>query len=128
MIEEYEFSFQNTKLLNKRSLDAFNGIKKIFDAHLTESYEQAVKAVNKMVYEKADETGTSIFDICFSFLPDVNIEYPTMKEWQDGITEIKTVMRLVPIKFEYEKGPGYWKGKYYKLKEKMQELLDSKEE
>lgn len=57
----------------------------------------------------------------------VESEFRTERD-PNEIYTISSEIRLVPIEFEFEQGPGYWKGKYFRLKQKLQELIDNRED
>ncbi len=61
----------------------------------------------------------------FSLMEEVVELLKTAKKFQ-RITDVD--IRLVPIPFEPDKGPDYWKDKYRRLKERMQEMINDKEE
>ena len=93
-----------------------------------ESIKEATSQVNKAVFEMAEKEGCSIWDICFHFIPEYSYVTPQFKELEKHTPVIQTegYVRLVPLELEFEKGPGYWKNKYYRLKEKMREIIDDK--
>jgi hypothetical protein len=88
--------------------------------------EKVTSDVNKLIYEMAEKKKCSIYDICFHFMP-VEDNVITERDPKNGYT-ISSKIKLVPIEFEFEQGPGYWKGKYFRLKQKLQELVDNKED
>ena len=53
---------------------------------------------------------------------------PQFSHTDDGTVTYEQDMRLVPMPFEPDKGPDYWKEKYCRLKERMQELIDDRED
>ena len=82
--------------------------------------------LNKQVYELAERQGVSIYDICLQYMPQVS--EPQFSHANDGTVTYEQDIRLVPIPFEPDKGPDYWKDKYRRLKERMQELINDKED
>lgn len=78
----------------------------------------------------AEKRKCSIYDICFHFMP-VEREFRTEIDNKDPLNQrctLTTTIELIPIEFEFEQGPGYWKGKYFRLKQKLQELINNKED
>lgn len=89
------------------------------------------RELNKLLYDTAEKEGISLYDLCFHTVPKVEQAYPQIKFNREDYTqsfEINYTIKLEPVDFEFEKGPGYWKNKYYRLKEAMQKLIDSKTE
>lgn len=56
--------------------------------------------VNRLLIEKAQELGVSLYEICANYVPDIRQEiieidvYMNKREWPD--MEIKTIIRLLP--------------------------------
>lgn len=125
-----KLSFENTRRLMERQSLVYKNLRDIANKHIyegiDEAYKGAMKQANKAVYEMAEKQGVSIWDICLRFVPESD-EKCVYKE--DGIGSpgytFEVGVKLVPIEFEFEKGPGYWKNKYLRLKEKMQDLIDN---
>jgi len=53
---------------------------------------------------------------------------PQIRHTNYGTFSYEQEIRLVPMPFEPDKGPDYWKEKYLRLKERMQELINDKED
>ena len=123
------FSYENSKRVIAQSCKINRQIDRMADMmHLQR--EQIVHEVNKAVYELAEKQNISVYDICFNFIPvekfvDTKFDYEGPLPTQ---CTINMKVELSPVKFELEKGPGYWKHKYFRLKEKMQALIDNKED
>lgn len=96
------------------------------DQLISEIMRQQRSHLNKQVYELAERQGVSIYDICLQYMPQMS--EPQFSHANDGTVTYEQDMRLVPIPFEPEKEPDYWKEKYRRLKERMQELINDKEE
>ena len=79
---------------------------------LEDNEKQLIKSINKCLYETAEKMGVSLYHLCFHTVP----EY----EYEGIITSIK----LAPVEFDLIHDGGYWKQKYYELKDKMQETID----
>ena len=96
------------------------------DQFLSEVMRQQRSHLNKQVYELAERQGVSIYDICLQYMPQMS--EPQFSHTDDGTVTYEQDIRLVPMPFEPDKGPDYWKDKYCRLKERMQELINDKEE
>lgn len=96
------------------------------DQMISEIMRQQRSHLNKQVYELAERQGVSIYDICLQYMPQMS--EPQFSHADDGTVTYEQDIRLVPMPFEPDKGPDYWKDKYRRLKERMQELINDKEE
>lgn len=96
------------------------------DQFLSEVMRQQRSHLNKQVYELAERQGVSIYDICLQYMPQMS--EPQFSHTDDGTVTYEQDIRLVPMPFEPDKGPDYWKDKYRRMKERMQELINDKEE
>lgn len=100
-------------------------IRDILYRGLYESREKEIEAINKLVFDAARESGVSVYDICLQTYPDVEYSYPVVSQ---GEASVNAVVTLRPIVLNLGQGPGYWKKKYFRLKEEMQDLLDKKDD
>ena len=101
----------------------------ILERSIFESREQEIKAINKLVIETAEKMGCSVYDVCLTTFPEVKYKYPYLEQSRtDVICTVDATVELVPTLLNLGQGPGYWKKKYYALKEKMQQIIDSKDE
>ena len=133
MNENGTISFENSKRMMDRAVKVDDKVRdrawiernvnhgKMFDDIVKEQYGQ----LNKMVFDEAQRMGVSVYSVCMHFMPEYG--EPRIKHDGDSIV-MEQDMRLVPMPLELEHGPGYWKGKYFRLKQKMQELIDNKED
>lgn len=96
------------------------------DQFLSEVMRQQRSHLNKQVYELAERQGVSIYDICLQYMPKMS--EPQFSHTDDGTVTYEQDIRLVPMPFQPEKEPDYWKEKYRRLKERMQELINDKED
>ena len=94
------------------------------DQLISEIMRQQRSHLNKQVYDLAERQGVSIYDICLQYMPQMS--EPQFSH-ADGTVTYEQDIRLVPMPFEPDKGPDYWKEKYCRLKERMQELINDKE-
>ena len=120
-----KLSFENTKRLIDRNIEISDRLRKIVSEGIRESEEALRKEVNKQLYDLAEKQGISLWSLCFNVVPKTKIKTPEIGE---GSYSISYEVTLEPLEFEFEKGPGYWKGKYYALKDKMRKLIDSKDD
>lgn len=130
MEKKFEIDYLNSKKILARDVETSRKIDDIVHNQICKTRDEATRRVNKLVYEMAEERGMSVYDICFSTMPDyeyVNHFDPSRdKEVMRCIGETRVVLR--PLEFDFEKNGSYWKKKYFRLKEKMQELIDNKED
>lgn len=108
----YVLSYPDSKKLLDEALKRNHAIENLMQNVWTGTLGQLTKTINKLVYETADKNGMSIYDLCFNTIPDFDGENIT----------------LVPINYDLTHDGGYWKEKYFKLKKKMQEVIDNKED
>jgi len=125
-IKEVKLSYENSKRLLDLSCRMQSSIEDLIRDDYDKYREKVTSDVNKLIYEMAEKKKCSIYDICFHFMP-VEDNVITERDPKNGYT-ISSEIKLVPIEFEFEQGPGYWKGKYFRLKQKLQELVDNKED
>ena len=134
-MEQNGISYENTKRMRSRQnkvgvmMNAMALEQESFNGGGGHPFNELVKMqnsqLNKEIYELAEKRGVTVYDICLNFMPEYS--EPHIKHKENGVT-LEQEVRLVPMPFEYEKGPGYWKSKYYRLKEHLQELIDNKED
>ena len=55
------------------------------DSFINYMRDEERKAINKAIYDRAEELGVSVYDICFMFVPIVNM-YPEGNEMKMVIT------------------------------------------
>ena len=120
----YQLSFENSRRILDQAAKINHKFEDLVYNRVFDSHKEAIRRINDLLYETANKKGISLYDLCFRTYPE-EITKPNFKE--PGKVTIDVTIQLIPIEFELEKGPGYWKGKYYNLKRKMQELIDSKE-
>lgn len=124
-------SYENSLRLLERKEQVHAKIEDLLFSGIYETQKAAISHLNKAVYDLAEEQGCSVWDVCFNFFP----EWGPKVRFKDSNTpptayeyEVRSEIKLVPLELEFEKGPGYWKDKYLRLKEKMQDLIDGKDE
>ena len=101
----------------------------VFERGMFETREAAKDAVNDMLYETAQKTGMSLYDLCFRTVPQVSYRYSGTNKTSDSTeATIQSQITLIPVEFDLTHDGGYWKRKYYDLKRKMQDLINSKDD
>ena len=120
------------KILNE-SIKKKQAIDLIVEQMRYASEKDAIKAVNDLLIQAAQETGASLYDICFHTIPVARHVEMTMKDYKDmcglGVDlGFQTEVRLEPVEFDLIHDGGYWKNKYFALKKAMRELIDKKDE
>ena len=134
MINNKEISFENMKRMAARRLEVddtlLHAAEKLkmygsSDQIMDEVMSRLRSQLNKQVYELAEQQHVSIYDICLRFMPQMS-----EPKFSDTCNEFhyEQEIRLVPMPFEPDKGPGYWKDKYFRLKKRMRQLIDAKED
>lgn len=96
------------------------------DQLISEVMRQQRSHLNKQVYELAERKNVSIYDICLQYMPQMS--EPQINNTDYGTFSYEQEIRLVPMPFEPDKDSGYWKERYFRLKERLQELINDKEE
>lgn len=93
---------------------------------ISEVMRQQRSHLNKQVYDLAERQGVSIYDICLQYMPQMS--EPQFSHADDCTVTYEQDIRLVPMPFEPDKSTDYWQNKYCRLKERMQELINDKED
>ncbi len=131
---ENKISYANMKQMQKRRRKVDETLLQAAEMQkMNSSTEQLVSEIvkqqrshlNKQVYDLAEQQGESIYDICLKYMPELS--EPRYSHTADGMVNFEQDISLVPMPFE-DRGPGYWKSKYFRLKERMQDLIDMKED
>lgn len=112
-MEQGKISYENTKRMKQRRQKVENmlfdksvemqEIGLYRDKILAEIEEQNCRSLNKVIYDFAERTGRNIYDVCLQFMPEYS--EPHIKHDENGVT-LEQDVRLVPMPFEYEKGPA----------------------
>ena len=129
---KYKLSFPDSKKMLNEALKKDRAIDSLIYDHMAyETKKQATAAVNKLVYETAEKMGISVYDLCFHTIPEWRTPEIDVKDYKDFMKQelsFTQTLKLAPVEFDLTHDGGYWKKKYFALKAKMQELIDSKEE
>ncbi len=125
-----KLSYENSKRLLGLSCRMQSALESLIRDGYDKSREKVTSDVNKAIYDMAEKRKCSIYDICFHFMP-VESNFRMEFDNKDPSSQTYTMgseIKLVPIEFEFDHGPGYWKEKYFRLKHKLQGLIDNKED
>ncbi|MBQ6097888.1 MAG: hypothetical protein IJK99_09095 [Bacteroidales bacterium] len=125
-----KLTFENSRRVLERKRLVDSKIQDIIFADLCRTEEEVKNAINECLIENAKKLGMSLYDICFTTVPEVYIPAPKIVDAKNLAMEkeYNICIRLTPIEFELEKGPGYWKNKYLRLKEKVRDVIDNDDE
>lgn len=96
------------------------------DQLISEVMRQQRSHLNKQVYELAERKNVSIYDICLQYMPQMS--EPQINNTDYGTFSYEQEIRLVPMPFEPDKDSDYWKERYFRLKDRLQELINDKED
>lgn len=126
-MDQPSYSYENSKRVLNLSLKMHDIINDIYMRGYRESLEKVTSEVNRKIFELAESRCVSVYDICFNYMPREKF-FEVKKEDSNNSLKytIQADIDLVPIHFEFEKGGGYWKDKYYRLKEKLKKIVDNK--
>lgn len=114
--KKYILSYPDSLRLMQENAKKHEAIRKMLDIAIADSEEQLMRAINKCVYDNAERLGVSIYHLCFHTIPDYEYEGSSV------------TIELKPVEFDFTHDGGYWKEKYFKLKRKMQEVINLKED
>lgn len=133
-----EISYENTRRMQQRCREVTAAIAEAAEHEallkdvsvaqqnaMDEFFAEQRKHLNKEVYDFAERNGMTLWDVCMNYMPKYG--EPVIVRKDDTIT-IDQGMELAPMPLDFERGPGYWKAKYFRLKEKLQQLIDEKED
>jgi len=83
---------------------------------------------NQLLYEFAEKNNMSLHDVCMNFMPEYNYKSKFFNKDGHPAQTLNVDICLKPMPLDLEYGPGYWKGKYYRLKARLQQMIDNKED
>lgn len=125
MSDKHSLSYENSLKMVDRKEMVVEKLNDLIVQDICKSMEAAVRQTNKAVYEMAEEQGVSIWDICLNFVPDYG---PKVEFKKNGVASpsytFEMEVKLVPIQFEFEKGPSYWERKYLELLNDCKALIE----
>lgn len=117
----YTLSYPDSKKILDEANMRTDAIRKLADEMFKHNIEQTRKAINKLLFETAEQLNVSLYHLCFHTIPEVG---PV--EWDDDMKACQQTISLSPVEFDLTHDGGYWKEKYYDLKNKMRDLIDNK--
>ena len=140
-MEEYgKISYANSRKMLDRAAEAREKIRAT--AEQCEYYPKDILAdwlrddvmkglrnkTNRLLYEFAEKHDMSLHDVCMHFMPKYDYETEIFDAEGRCVPSLNVGISLEPMPLDLEQGPGYWKGKYFKMKEQMQALVDSRDD
>lgn len=130
-ISENRLSYENSQRLQTRQNQINSDLMYYVEEGFRESKEQLRSEVNKKLFEMAESSKISLYDLCFQVVPRMRAIQPRIENYEDlRMSQFKAEYELVlePLVLDFEKGPDYWQVKYNKLKAKIRELIDKVDE
>lgn len=130
MEKNFELDYELSQKILARSMEIDAKVCDIINRNICKTREEANKRLNKLVYDMAEESGKSVYDICFNTVPDY--EYVNKLAPSEGAFPARYIgemrVKLRPLEFDFTRNGSHWKKKYFRLKEKMQELINNKDD
>lgn len=120
---KYTLSYPDSQKLLEESCKKNDAIRRIANELYESNINQTTKAINKLLIEAAERMGVSLYDLCFHTIPELGAP-----KWDDDMKACSQEISLVPVEFDLTHDGGYWKEKYFRLKERMQEAMDKIDE
>ena len=84
----------------RRSCEVQSKLNDIVHNNICESRKSLYSQMNKQIYELAEKQGVSIWDICFTFFPQIDHE---IEKLNDGSRRLRTIATIVPLEFHFSK-------------------------
>jgi phosphopantothenate synthetase len=87
----------------ERALETDKAIMRLVEHNIFETKREAVKKLNKMIYDMAEERGVGVHDICFSTIPDWQYKrdlVPRDSPPQSFRATVEVILR--PIEFTFD--------------------------
>ena len=119
----YKLSYPDNKKLLEESCKKNEAIRVLANELYESNINQTTKAVNKLLIETAERMGVSLYDLCFHTIPELGAP-----KWNDDMTTCSQEISLVPVEFDLTHDGGYWREKYFRLKDRMREAMDKIDE
>lgn len=126
MNKEYHHSYINSRKILSRSCEIHRIHQELAHRSITDSVAESIRRTNELLYKTAQEQGISLYELCFSTVPDYTID-PHFNPL-NGVSELKQSIILRPAKLNLEQGGGYWKAKYFRLKDSLREIVNNKDD
>lgn len=125
-----KMSATNGKKMLTRQNQIASDLAYYVERRFAESEQEMRSKCNKALYDLAEKTGKSIWDLCFSFVPRWREQNQStdISKPDAVVMNIDYVLELVPLEIDWEHGPDYWEVKYRKLKDAMRKLIEEKQD
>ena len=124
MNKKYVAPYDVSVMLSEKAAEVSRRMQEI----LAESHEKTIRKVtseaNKLAYDLAEQTGRSLWDICLTTIPDRSYDMEEI----DGKMQMVVKVKIEPIQFDFTYSPDYWEQKYNELRNKLIELITTKDE
>ena len=121
-----KLSYKNSQRLLTRQHQIADDLKYYIEKGFRESEEELRSEVNKKLFEMAESSKISLYDLCFKVVPRMKAIQPTIENLEDlNASQFKCeyALELEPLELQLDKGPDYWEVKYRKLKADIEKLL-----
>lgn len=110
--------------------DKINDIMRLLADDMDKTFDEVRRQTNKLVYEFAEKSGMSIYDVCFTTVPDVKYIEPQHSYCFDDkrylMESAKNAMTIdITLKpWVYKEDAEFWRDKYLALKEELKKLIE----
>lgn len=121
-----KLSYKNSQRLLTRQHQIADDLKYYIEKGFRESEEELRSEVNKKLFEMAESSKISLYDLCFKVVPRMKAIQPTIENLEDlkaSQFKCEYALELEPLELQLDKGPDYWEVKYRKLKADIEKLL-----
>lgn len=119
-------SYENSQRIISRRNQIESDLEYYINKGFRETKEQLRSELNKALYEMAEESKISLYDLCFNVVPRMKAIQPTIENLEDlkaSQFKCEYALELEPLELQLDKGPDYWEVKYRKLKADIEKLL-----
>ena len=110
-------SYENSQRIISRRNQIESDLEYYISKGFRETKEQLRSELNKVLYETAEASKISLYDLCFKVVPRMKAIQPTIEHLEEYALELE------PLVLQLDKGPDYWEVKYRKLKADIEKLL-----
>ena len=119
-------SYENSQRIISRRNQIESDLEYYISKGFRETKEQLRSELNKVLYETAEASKISLYDLCFKVVPRMKAIQPTIEHLEDlkaSQFKCEYALELEPLVLQLDKGPDYWEVKYRKLKADIEKLL-----
>lgn len=110
--------------------ERIDDIMRLLADDMDKTFDEVRKQTNKLVYDFAEQNGMSIYDVCFTTMPDVRFEEP-QRQYRLGdekrylMESAKEQTYTITLKpYIYKEDAEMWRDKYFALKEELKKLIE----